>query len=337
MPTQAIASICYGGFPGSNRCMRELARATGLARHLVTTEDPGSRETAFYVGLLDDLAPELVLFGSWHKSYEPVADAARRKGARVGVLWTSSPIQTDIGGEVAVLTRVLADARVSLVLFLSRGFEGLGTGAKMTFARLPPLVAVPKGSPPARTSHARPPVVSLFCPPAEGRRKNTLACLLALARLRCPYLLLLNGLTAREEYRVMLEPLGIDYEDRGWMTDAEYALTLRSVEVGLQVSLAESFGYVVADHLLAGAPVLVTPMVQAALLLSAETRARLTISNPDDPGEIAERLGSFLEDATLRWETGTRAREELVQALEGSAAEAREVLLGVLSGQRQGR
>jgi glycosyltransferase involved in cell wall biosynthesis len=335
MRTHAIASVCFGGFPGANRYLRELARATGLARHLVTTEEPGSRETAFYVGLLEDLAPELVLFGSWHRSYEPIADAACKKGVRVGVLWTSSPIQTDIGGETAVLARVLADDRVSLLLTLIRELEGLGSRARTTFARLPPLLAASKGRPPARVSRAGPPVVSFFCPPAEAQRKNALASLLALARLRRPCLLLLNGLTARDEYRAILETLGIDYEDRGWMTDAEYAVALRSVDVGLQVSLSESFGYVVADHLLAGTPVLVTPMVHATRLLSVETLRQLTVANPDNPGEIAERLESLLADASLRREIGERANEELLRAVDGSAAEAREVLLAVLSDRRR--
>jgi hypothetical protein len=105
------------------------------------------------------------------------------------------------------------------------------------------------------------PVASLFAAPNEFRRKNALACILALAGLDVPYVLRLNGLAERPEYRTFLEELKVPYEDRGWMDDDDYARALDEVDVGLQVSLADSFNYVVAEHFARAVPVVLSRSV----------------------------------------------------------------------------
>src|SRR5262249_46488670 len=102
------------------------------------------------------------------------------------------------------------------------------------------------------------PVVSLFAGPNEYRRKNAFACIVAPAGLDVPYVLHVNGLAERAEYRTFLEDLKVPYVDHGWLEEGDYARALDEVDVGVQVSLADSFNYIVAEHFARGVPVVLS-------------------------------------------------------------------------------
>jgi hypothetical protein len=74
--------------------------------------------------------------------------------------------------------------------------------------------------------------------------------------LKRRYTLYLNGLSKNRLYRNILKKLRIRYRDFGWMTDEKYQAALGEVDLGLQISFAETFNYVAAEHIVKRIPVM---------------------------------------------------------------------------------
>lgn len=328
MTARAIVSVCYGGFPGSNRHLREIGRATDLTRHLViSTRDPASVEVAFLREHLATLAPRLVIFGSWHATYEPLADAARAAGAEVAVLWTSSAGQTEIGGESALLAGLVRDPRIGRFFVASADMIAVLAASGRTSEILPHalVVAVPPDA--GARAAPSPPALSLFCAPSEYRRKNVGACLDALAHVGAPYELQVNGLGADAGYGARLAELKIPYRDLGWMDDAAYARALGGIDLGLQPSLADSFNYVVADHFARGIPVVVSRFVPCADGLPEGVARLLVVDDPADGVAIAAAIRRLLAAPDERHAAGRAVRAHIENVATRNGEVARRILL----------
>jgi glycosyltransferase involved in cell wall biosynthesis len=328
MTARAIVSVCYGGFPGSNRHLREVGRVTDLTRHLViSSRDPGSVEVAFLREHLATLAPRLVVFGSWHPTYEPLADAAGTAGAEVAVLWTSSAGQTEIAGESPLLAALARDRRIGRFFVASADMIDVLAARGRPSTILPHALVV--GAPPDAGARgvASPPVLSLFCAPSEYRRKNVGACLDALARVGASYELWVNGLAADAGYRARIAELKIPYRDLGWMDDAGYARALAGIDLGLQPSLADSFNYVVADHFARGIPVVVSRFVPCADGLPETVARLLVVDDPADSVAIAAAIRRLLAAPDERRAAGRAVRAHIETVATRNAAVARRALL----------
>ena len=110
-------------------------------------------------------------------------------------------------------------------------------------------------------------LVSLFCPPAEYRRKNILNALYALLQVVGDFSLALNGLSHDPAYAVILARLNLRFQEWGWMARERMRKNCGRLDWGMQLSFAESFNYVAAEHLLRGIPILASPMVPVMDLL----------------------------------------------------------------------
>lgn len=127
--------------------------------------------------------------------------------------------------------------------------------------------------------------VSLFC--SVGPRKNIANQILACSRLPEAELHL-NGLSQNPEFARLLRDLGVKYVDHGWMDRETYIKTVADMDIGLQVTFAETFNYVVVDHLLQGVPVVVSHMVPAVAW--DPELAELVVDRADSPDDIAGRM-----------------------------------------------
>jgi glycosyltransferase involved in cell wall biosynthesis len=332
MSRRELVSVCFGGFPGTNRHLREISRVTGLTRHLVVSGSASaSVDVTFLREHLTTLALRCVIFGSWHAVYEPLVEAAHAAGAEIAVLWTSSVVQTDLSGETATLASLLGDRRIAHFFATSEALAGtLGAAGRPSHVLPLPfsIAATPRvAAKPERTV----PVVSLFAAPNEYRRKNAFACIVALAGLDVPYILHLNGLAERAEYRTCLEELKVPYDDHGWLDEGDYTRALDEVDVGLQVSLADSFNYVVAEHFARAVPVVLSRSVPVAHGLPEHVLRLLVVADPDDPGEIRERLRVLLTEPKARREAGRAVREHIERVSARNAEAARRTLTVVLA------
>lgn len=328
-----IASVCFGGFPGTNRHLREIARSTALTRHLVVSSaDPASVEVAFLRQHLAEWAPRCVIFGSWHVAYEPLVEAARAARLEIAVLWTSSSLQTELSGETATLAALLADRRIGRFFVASEDMADRLAAAGRPSDILPHPCSVGAGVRPREERDESPPIVSLFCAPNEYRRKNVITCLRAVSGLDLPYRLHLNGAGDRPQYRTLLQELGIAYRDHGWMEQGDYERALDRIDIGLQVSLAESFNYVAAEHFARAIPVLVSTAVPCAYGLPKEVARLLVVTDTGNPDEIRAKVRVLLAQPATRRAAGQAAQVHIEQVAARNSEMARRTLEAVLAG-----
>ncbi|HYE74590.1 MAG TPA: glycosyltransferase, partial [Blastocatellia bacterium] len=97
--------------------------------------------------------------------------------------------------------------------------------------------------------------------------------------------------------------------DFGWMSRKSYEQRLDEVSLGLQVSLADSFNQVVAEHLFRGIPVIASAMIPVLKNIDAESRARLIVNNPEDALEITDRIKYLLGNPEARDKLGNKVRQ----------------------------
>jgi hypothetical protein len=313
-----------------------LSRLAGLGRHItLASPDPNGVEARFVAELCRAQRPKLVVFGGWSPLYAALVETLRHEPIRFAVLWTSSPGQTGLSSEGEKLDAILAERRIDALLFTSRSFADAFAGTRPGVFHLPLALDTPPTSdaqPAGALRRDGPFEVTLFCAPPEYARKNVLNCLLALSRVRGEYRLVLNRLSHDPHYGALLARLGIRWEDHGWMERPAYESAVARAQLGLQVSFAESYCYVAAEHLLAGVPVLASAMVPALDALSPPLRERLIVSSPEAVDEIRERIQFLVDRPVLCAELGLRAREELLAANARDAECARRLLAALLDG-----
>lgn len=289
----AALSVCLGGFPGTDRALRELSAATGLTRHVTIADArPNSVELRFVAAMLVETSPRLLIVGAWDDVYDALIDVAVSRGIRVAAFWTSTGGQSEIGREVDRLERVMDDARIQTRWFthvpLAAALQHAAPGVAAMPAILPRVPAVVRVRP--RRAHRAPVRIGLFSSPHEYHRKNILNSLLAVARLGPAVELHVNGASRPGGYRAWFERLGLVYVDHGWMDDEGYAAVVGNLDVALQASFAESFNFVAAEHLLRGVPVVGSRMVPVIGLLPVHLREAFIVDNPDNPLAIAARV-----------------------------------------------
>ena len=309
-----LVSFCVRGFPGTNRALANLAANTGSRHFTLASGEPGGPEIRFFLELLREQLPRTVLFGGWSGIYEHFLDALQDLPVRPGVHWTSSPGQVDVAQEAALLAKVLEDRRVHYRTFANPELAAALAGRLANVHYLPDTVVLPPEPPPRATPRDDSRecfAISLFCSPFEYKRKNVLSCLLALAGLEGDYVLHLNGLSQEPPYRTLLTLLKIRHEDFGWMEQEAYERALERIDLGLQVSLAETFNHVVAEHIARGIPVLTSRMVPVMDSMPAAARARLVVEDPESPGEIRSRIEWAMSERAACGALGAEMRSEL--------------------------
>ncbi|MBS2039145.1 glycosyltransferase [bacterium] len=151
-------------------------------------------------------------------------------------------------------------------------------------------------------------------------------CLFALARLPPNYLLHLNGLSEVAGFKELLFDLGIPFLDHGWISSERMPKLLDQMDLGLQISFSESFGYLVTEHLLRGIPVLGSSMVPPLDWLKKELREPMQVIRADDPEAIADQIQGLLSDRERSRYLARQARRQILSANRKLIGSAREVL-----------
>src|SRR5262249_8535309 len=90
----------------------------------------------------------------------------------------------------------------------------------------------------------------------------------------------------------------------------QYDAVVRRASIGLQVSFAETYGYVVAEHLARGIPAVGSAAVPVLARLSPAGRRRLIVANPDNPAEIGAKLPFPLDHRRVTAAMAARAQVE---------------------------
>jgi glycosyltransferase involved in cell wall biosynthesis len=333
-----IVSLCLAAFAGADRAAANLSLTTGLLRHLsLASSDPRGREVEFAIAYLRERRPALVIFNGWSAVYARVLASLRRQATAFAVLWQSGAAQTDLAGEWPALGAVVGERRIAHLFIASESlYATLAT--RVGNARYLPntLAGAEWDSPDRHPRGGGGAEITLFAQPAESARKNVTGCLLALGALRRRHCLHLNGLSRERRYRMLLDLLRIRYRDWGWMSPQRYDAVVRRASIGLQVSLAETYGYVVAEHLARGVPVVGSAAVPVLARLSPAVRRRLIVTNPDDPAEIGAKIRFLLDHPRVAAAIGARAQAESLSWNRRDIAKARATLTQCLA-HRSGR
>lgn len=328
--TRKIFTFCHDYFPGTNNALINLSKATGITKHFVlATRGKKSPEIIFFIKYLKKERPSLAIFGGWSKTYEELIKRLRHEKIKFGVYWTSSPGQTDISQETEKLATIISNNHLRYRFFSSLAFASC---LKKYFKNLYhlPLIFASLGliarKQDKTVNNENVFVMSLFCVQSEYKRKNVLNSLLAVSSLKRNCRLYLNGLSKDRYYRKILDKLCINYRDFGWMDRKKYERVLGEVDLGLQVSFAESFNYVTAEHLARGIPVIATRMVPAVECLPEEVKKRIIIDDADNFLKISDCVQYFIDHPATLKRFSKKIQSAFLESNKRNIRIAREVL-----------
>lgn len=325
-----IVTFCVRGFPGTNRSLMNLEKTARLSRHFVlASSSQDAPEIKFFINYLKTERPKLLVFGGWSAIYEIFLTSLKKEKIRFGMYWTSSPGQVDISGEVDILPFLIKDSRIKHRLFANREFALSLSRHVGNVDYLPDTLVLPLSNRKTGEKREKNMIISLFCSPFEYKRKNILNALLAVSMLKNDYLLYLNGLSKNKYYKIFLQSLNIRYRDFGWMAEKKYQDTLEAIDLGLQVSFAETFNHVVAEHILRGVPVITSHMVPVMDNMPNSIKKRLIVDVADNPLRIKEKIEFLANHPEVRIELGQKALASLRKENEKNIRIAKRVLKNI--------
>jgi len=254
------------GFPGASRVLRDLA-GLGLA------------DFTYLEDLRFPVDTDLCILAAWAPAYHLILD----KLPCTFVLWTSPLTQAELSDpELDYLSFIMRSDKVERVWCERSLAEVLGGKAFW----LPFPVDVERVQKYKQSGERS--GVGLFVP---SRGYKNIASQLAAVKLlqnRDPSLLLHTNVMDTK-YRRLISMLNIQAEFYPWLPEEEYYRLLGSLRLILHVSLSESWAYGVSDAMLLGTVCLVSRAIDWV-----DPSLGLTVENPDNPIEIAEKMNYAL-------------------------------------------
>jgi glycosyltransferase involved in cell wall biosynthesis len=253
------AFASFSGFAGCVTSAGHAAAVLGGTAHALVPGDP-----------LPD--GDLVILSSWHESYEPLLDGATRIVGR----WHSPLLQTELSDELPQLERLLelrASGRLQAL-----ACNDAATARALDAVHLPDVLAPA----PQVTRRVLDGVnVTLLGEPRP--RKNVVVQAAAFARAAGPdWTLHLTGRAGR--YGGWLDRLGVRWVDHGRLAHDDVLALIAGCDAGLAATLSESYGYLAAEHLQLGVPVVTSPAVACA------DTGGLRVADPGDVDQVADAL-----------------------------------------------
>lgn len=273
-------------------------------------EFTGAAEVLSRIG---EVSPETVTLGAWIQNYRSIIGAITDKfpKIKITVSWFSNFSQMEFTrNELPALATVRGMIKEGFIdeLWMSSEEDAAAlavTDKSVKFFPCPFDPSVVSGI--TYTNVPGITRVSLFCTP--GPRKNLSNQLVACAAV--PGIELhLNGLSTRPEFSDLLSGTGIRYVEHGWMSKDEYRRAISSMDVGLQVTYAETFNYVALEHMLHGTPVVASRMVP--VVAWDKSLESLIVDRVDSSSEIAEKV---IKAAASRGELSSIVKESATKIL----------------------
>ncbi len=240
---------------------------------------------------LERFTPEIIVFGAWVPLHKDVMIWARKNipGVKIVASWFSnfSQMEFSVNNELGIFNELqgwMSGQQHLIDEIWMSSVEDAYVLNKPNIKPLPCPISIPEEIP----SYVPEPgkiKVSLFCTP--GPRKNLANQILACSKIPGVELHL-NGLSKKPEFAQLLKTLNIKYVDHGWMDKSTYRNTIAAMDVGLQVTFAETFNYVVAEHMIYGVPIVVSSMIP--IINKIDELKELVVENAQSPGDIAKAI-----------------------------------------------
>ena len=243
--------------------------------------------------------PKIVIFGAWIPMYIHIMKQLRKNfpEIRIVVGWFSnfSQMEFSVNNELGIfgqLRRHMQDHE-KLIDEIWMSSEEDGALLHKTDPLIKPFPCpVALKDQRKRTEKSNGKIkIGLFCTP--GPRKNLANQILAAAQIPNAELHV-NGLSQRPEFSTLMKNLDLKIVDHGWMAKDKYIQTIAEMDVGLQVTFAETFNYVVADFMNQGVPIVTSYMVP--IVSRDETLHEMAVKKADSPDEITAKLLHMIQN-----------------------------------------
>ncbi|MFH1730718.1 MAG: glycosyltransferase family 9 protein [Planctomycetota bacterium] len=287
-----LVTVMTDGFPGVRGSFRHLEAVVPFvkAEHFAADRAP---------------PPGLCVLGGWRRDYAAyIRRHHRRSDVAFALSWHSSWNQIEQSGEWRCLTEAFELLRGGLITKLFASCEE--TAAVLSQMRdgvewLPNTIDTSVAERAAQRAAGRD--IDLFC--SASPRKNIYPQLAALAGADATLHVNHSFSAAEHEAASMLRVRVVRHS---LPKREEYYDVIARMAAGLQVSLAESFNYVAAEHMLLGVPVVTSRHVPCKA-----PGNELVVDDEHSPAAVRAKLVPLLDDAALRGELAQRCREHILR------------------------
>jgi hypothetical protein len=313
-----ILTICPEDYPGTTAVLTHY-NVTGLVEHSDTVSPETVKDR------------KMVIFGGWHPVYYEAMKKVASAGVPIGLFWTSSVGQTDFsnnGVEVSYLHLIMDLLNAGLINKLFVATESVQS-MYQRFIKTPDSVVHlpyafdfdPIEKSKDKTLKPGDRWVDLFCP--GDTRKNILVQThgAALANAHLHY----SGLKTR--YKWFADLMHMKYTDMGWMQKNSYYKAVQTMKLGLQVTYAETFDYVVAEHFALERPCLISTVMDS--WVDKSLWDDLMVYNIDDPFEVQKKIENILDMPNKEWKA---LNKNCYNFMQNEAERRNEIVKKVLNG-----
>jgi len=288
-----IVTICPKNFPGTTSVLTHY-NVSGLVEHT------------------DEISPEtirgrkLAILGGWTHGYYEALKKIKTEGVPVAIFWTSSVGQTDFsngGIEVSylyILKDMIGSGLIEYIICATPSVRDM-------FDKFIPeekVIYMPyafdwdvhqkyrKDDMPVGKDW-----VDLFCP--GDTRKNILVQThgAKIADVHLHY----SGLSTK--YRYFADLIKVRHTDMGWMKKPQYYKAVQTMKLGMQVTYAETFDYVVAEHFAMKRPCLISTVMGS--WVDKSLWKDLMVYNIDDPFEVGDTITAIMNMTKKQWKSLT--------------------------------
>ncbi len=277
-----ILTIAPEDFPGTTAVLKHY-NVTGLVEH---SDEISPRTVA---------GRKMVVLGGWHHIYYEAVRKIQSSNVPIGLYWTSSVGQMDFsnnGIEVSYI-HIIADlVRTELIDFVFCANPDI-QNCLQQFIPQDKVIHLPYAFDWDEVKkhqiddiYVGKDWVDLFCP--GDTRKNMLVQIHA-AKIADVHL---HGSGLRPRYKWFSDLIKVRYTDMGWMPKDKYYQAVQTMKMGLQVTYAETFDYVVAEHFALKRPCLISTVM--GRWVDKKLWKDLMVHNLDDPFEVANLIENII-------------------------------------------
>lgn len=314
-----ILTVCPETYPGTTAVLKHYG-VTGLVEH---TDEISPRTV---------IGRKMVILGGWTPHYYEAIKKIAGANVPIGMFWTSSVGQNDFsnnGIEVSFIHLITDLLKAEIVQKL---FVATPSVKSMYDQIIDPekVILLPYAyNWDEIQQYLEPDIyvgdnwVDLFCP--GDTRKNILVQThgAKLANAHLHY----SGL--RHRYRWFADLIKVRYTDMGWMKKPNpYYKAVQTMKLGLQVTYAETFDYVVAEHFGLKRPCLISTVM--GQWVDKKLWKDLMVYNLDDPLEVEDKIEHILNMSDKQWKgLNTRCHNFMKQEAKRRNDTATKVLQGV--------
>lgn len=271
----------YVGCITSAKHWAALLQSRGIRADLNIVEDFISKEFCNQY--------QVVIVGGYSSKYKEVFESSAKRC----LIWQSSIFQTQLEGEVRAIRKIKqleTEKKIDQILVADLSASKLFTNA----------IWIPNfcffESQASEKKIVDDSKINLCALSPSKDRKNLFTILAAFQYLNDQHILHIN--VSKEYFENNIQ--GIFNTERiinhEWMEKEDYCALIKQCLVGFQISVAESYNYVAAEHLLLGTPIICSASIPAIAI------RELTIKNHENAGEILEKI-DIVKRATAEQKT----------------------------------